>query len=143
MSRANCTPVEGTDFVKIAQHLGLEIVVRHGFTKCYRPGSRHVGVGISNSRMITLVELVGFTHPLAVKHPKPPAKTVEQMVDFSKDRATILQDFYRICAEGLLNASMVSSTPASPPPPGKSKADLIEEFMVAFNDEPEALVGCA
>ena len=114
MAIRNVTQVEGTDFVKIAQRLGLDIKVNKGFTKCYRPGSVHIGVGIPNTKMVTRVELVGFTHPLGIAHPRPPAKTVEQMMDFSKDRKQILQDFYQICAEGLLGASLDSSSPASP-----------------------------
>lgn len=136
----NRTQIDGSDFVKVAQHLGLEIVVNKGWTKCYRPGSRHVGVGIPNTRQVTRIELVGFEHALGTAHPKPPAKTVTQELGWHEDRKQVLQAFYTVCKEGLLN---IASKPASPPVPVKSKEELIAEFMAEYNEEPEALVGCA
>ena len=141
----NRTQIEGTDFVKIAQNLGLDIVTNKGYTKCYRPGSRKIGVGIPNTKLVTRIEFVGFEHPTAgmTYEGKPPAGTVKQELLWTGDRRTTLQCFYQACAEGLLGATLTASVPASPPPPRKSKEELIAEFMAEFSEEPEALVGCA
>jgi len=96
------TQVQHDDLIKIAENLGLEIVENKSFTKCYKPGSRRQAVGVPNTRSVTRVELVGFTHNRGIAHPKPPAKTVEQMLDFDKGLPEILTDFYAVCAEGLL-----------------------------------------
>jgi hypothetical protein len=100
MSRIELTQVERSSFLKVAEHFGLNIVENKGFTKCYAPGkSKPPALGIPNTRQVTRIELVGFEHQLAVAHPQPPAKTVTQMLDFSKvNESDILHDFMAMAA---------------------------------------------
>ena len=127
----NRTQIEGTDFVKIAQHCGLDIVPNKGWTKCYRPGSKRIGVGIPNTKQVTRIELVGFTHPHGVAHPKPPAKTVEQELNWNGDRKEVLQRFYEVCKEALLGLPATDKK-ATSEAVRVSKESLIEEFEAAY-----------
>lgn len=112
MSRKGLTAVEQEKLVAVANKLGLNVVTRKGFTKVFAPGAtRGAALGIPNTKLVTRVELVGFTSEAGIPHPKPPAKTVEQMLNFGQEEASILGDFYK-AAKKLLEL---------PPPPAKEE----------------------
>ena len=123
MSRKNMTRVANSKLVACAQRAGLEIEVNKGWTKCYAPGQRKRALGIPNTKSCTIVEIVGFTHEIGVAHPKPPAKTVEQCMDFSGTELSILKDFLTVARDLFASsqpkveekpAEQPASEPASP-----------------------------
>ena len=87
----------------IASKLGLEIKDKKGEFKVF-----HKEAGIAKSVAVpntkggaTRIYLVGFAIPEGtegfVAHPKPPAKTVTQMVDHSLDEKLVLKAVYTAC----------------------------------------------
>lgn len=141
MSRSNKTQVERSEFLKVIESLGLNVVERKGFIKVFAAGkNRPPAIGIQNSAKVTLVELVGFEHPVGVAHPKPPASTVSQMLDFSKaDVADILKDFIQV-ATFVANAAGEHVAPVQAEVVAKqqvAKLAAIEEFEMALSDMDE------
>jgi hypothetical protein len=107
MSRIGMTQVKQETLLKIMEELGCAIQKRKGWFKCYAPDEKGMptgnkSIGIPTTRFATCVELVRFEHPLAVRHPKPPAGSVTQMLDFAKPENLIRRDLYKITREGLL-----------------------------------------
>ena len=152
MARKQMTQVAREDFLKVARYFELDIDERKGFIKCYAPGNggRPPALGIPNTKQVTCVELVGFTHQLGVAHPKPPAKTVEQMMDFTKaNEADILHDFMVLCQfVACSTASRRIATPEQMTAMAEEKRlERIAEFEAAYAaqqadeqaDEPEAI----
>lgn len=120
MSRKGLTGVKQEKFVIIVQRLGMDIKPNRGWLKCSPKGAGiKRSVGIPTTKSVTRIELIGFTHELAVAHPKPPAKTVEQMIDFAQDEKLILQNFYLVCkhlcaAHGVKAEGEQAQAPAEP-----------------------------
>ena len=104
MSRKGLTKVSQEKFLKICEKVGLTVVSNKGWVKCYAPGNtKGLSLGIPQTDDVTRVELVRFTAPeelasVVVPHPKPPAKTVEQMIDFSVEEKLILRAFYKLAS---------------------------------------------
>lgn len=100
MPRKGLTAVEKTKLEALARRAGLNVISKRGWTKCYLPGQdKGKAIGIPNTEKVTRVEIVGFTSPLGIKHPKPPANTVEQMLNFEQAEALILENFKDLCRE--------------------------------------------
>ena len=119
MSRQNLTPVAQTKLLAVVEKLGMTIKTNKGWLKVYPSnGCLKKSLGIPTTKTVTRVELVGFEHELAVSHPKPPASTVTQMIDFAQDEKLVLRAFYKTCKHlvDMANKSKeVTSTPASSP----------------------------
>lgn len=103
------TAVKREAFLAICQKLGLCLVDRKGWTKAYKMGedgkpTGKAALGIPMTKSVTRIELVNFEHELAVAHPKPPAGSVTQMVNFEQDEKLILGNFYKIAKEGIAQA---------------------------------------
>lgn len=117
MSRANHTAVSLAKVQKVMEKAGLECKANKGWLK-YHPAGQGIkrAIGVPTTKSVTRVELVGFTHELGVAHPKPPAKTVEQMVDFCQDEKLVLRALWKI-ASSLAASSKPAPVeePASPP----------------------------
>lgn len=142
MARANRVQIPGTDIVKIADRLGLTKSAKAGETKLFRPGSSKVCVAVPNTKMVTRVYLVNWTHNKDTMpyEGKAPAKTVEQEIDWSGSADDVIQRIYRVMAEGLLGAKLDASPVASPAPVRKSKEELIKEFEAAYAAQNEEAV---
>ena len=141
MSRTNKTQVERNEFIKVVESLGLNIIERKGFIKVFAAGrNRPPAIGIQNSANVSLVEFVGFEHPVGIVHPKPPAATVTQMLDFSKaDVADILKDFIQV-ATFVANSAGEHVAPVQAEVVAKqqvAKLAAIEEFEMALSDMDE------
>lgn len=142
MSRTTLTQVEYSDLIKIANHLGLNVVENKGFTKCYAAGkTKPPALGIPNTTKVTRVELVGFNHAVGIAHPKPPAKTVEQMLDFSKaSQADILKDFLQV-ARHVANSAGARVVETAEEAMATCRAQLakaVEEFEAEMKAAEEA-----
>jgi hypothetical protein len=92
--RKGLTSVKAEQFKQIGEKLGMTIVAKKGWTKFFPAGhEKGAALGVPNTAQVTRVELVGFTHETGIPHPKPPAKTVEQMLNFEQPEQMILADF--------------------------------------------------
>jgi hypothetical protein len=126
MSRKGLTQVQFEKFVKTAQQAGLTLVSKGGWTKAFPPGqTRGKSLGIPNTKLVTRVELVGFENELAVAHPKSPAATVTQVINFVQDEKLILRDFYKVAKFLATLVVTESVTPAVLP---AIPADAVAEF---------------
>lgn len=107
MARQGFTQIPKEELLKVVTKAGLAMVHRKGFIKCYRADENggptgKKAIGIPQTDHVTRIELVNFEHPLGVKHPKPPAGSVTQMVDFTQDAKTIKRMLWKIIREGIL-----------------------------------------
>lgn len=105
--RQGITPIDTEILSRVPERCGLVADHKTGWTKWYVPDangkpSGKKSVGIPTTKQATRVELVGFEHPVGIRHPNPPAGTVTQMLDMSKPQRQVLQDLYLICKEGVL-----------------------------------------
>lgn len=118
MARKGMTSVKQESLLEVVQHLGLAVVERKGWLKCYKADEKgqptgKPAIGIPTTKMVTRVELVNFEHPLGVPHPKPPAGSVTQMLNFEQDEKAIRKDLYKVCREGILGAKPKAKPEAS------------------------------
>lgn len=107
MARQGLTQVDKADLIKVVTKAGLAMVHRKGWIKCYKADEKGMptgkrAIGIPQTDHVTRIELVNFEHPLGVKHPRPPAGSVTQMVDFTQDAKTIKRALWKIIREGIL-----------------------------------------
>jgi len=118
MSRKNHTPIAQDKLVLIMQQAGLECKANKGWLKFYPKGQGiKRALGVPTTKQCTIIEIVGFTTAIegVVPHPKPPAKTVEQMVDFQRDEKLVLRTVFELAKSlASLSASPVASPVASP-----------------------------
>jgi hypothetical protein len=136
MARKDVTPVKQEALLAVIQKLGMATVARKGWIKCYKADAEgkptgKPSIGIPTTKMVTRVEFVNFEHDLGVKHPKPPAGSVTQMLNFEQDEKQIIRDLYRVCKEGVLSAK-----------PSKSEEKAVqaeaEHAAPAENGQPAA-----
>ena len=117
------TAVKIEKFLATAEKLGMSVKQNKGWTKVFPAnGSVKRSLGIPNTKSITRIELVGFeSAEFGVAHPKPPAATVTQMLDFAQDEKLILRAFYKVAkslcesatkAAAEVAAAAVAETPA-------------------------------
>jgi hypothetical protein len=125
---AHKTAISTSKFEAIVAKHGLVVKAKAGSFKAYpKDGSikRSLDVTTSKKGQTVQVLLVGFEMPEGtIAHPKPPASTVTQMLDFSKDEKLVLRAFFNAC-----KALVKAAKKAAPPAPTK------EEVM---NDSPAA-----
>ena len=139
MARKNLTQVEQAELLQIAEAQGLSVVANKGFIKVFGTGQhRPPALGIPTTKLVTRVELVGFEHPIAVAHPKPPAKTVTQVLDFSKPRECVLEDFQILCEHIKHKAAVVEAAIRQAIEEGIAQ-DIVNatSFEVIAGEEPE------
>jgi len=120
MARKGLTQVQFEKFVQTAEKAGLSLITKGGWTKAYPAGkTRGPALGIPNTKQVTRIELVAFESEVGIAHPKPPAATVTQMLNFEQDEKLVLRDFYR-AAKYL--ASLVEAEPAVTETPAEAPA---------------------
>jgi hypothetical protein len=126
------TTVETAKFVAIAQKLGLTMEAKAGWINMYvqtpgtekRPTQRllvHTGKKGTNC-----IELVGYEHDMAIKHPCPPAKTMTQMLDCNLEEGEIKRAFYGVAKELVKLAKEAAEAAAKVEAP----AEKVEEPVV-------------
>jgi hypothetical protein len=100
------TQVSFPKFIKTAEKLGMTVSTKKGWTKVFPAnGSVKRSLGIPNTKLVTRIELIGFeSTEFGVAHPKPPASTVTQMLDFGQDEKLILRAFFKV-AKSLCEAA--------------------------------------
>jgi hypothetical protein len=100
--RKDLTSVPKEKFLAAALQLGMVLIPKKGWTKAYPPGhNKGKAIGIPNTEKVSRIEIVGFESKEVptVMHPKPPAATVTQMLDFHQEEKDILEDFRELCNE--------------------------------------------
>jgi hypothetical protein len=100
MSRKGLTKVEQSKIVAIMDRAGLECKANAGFLKFHKAGAGiRRSLGVPTTKSVTRVELVGFESTTGtVAHPKPPAATVTQMVDFAQDEKLVLKAIWDLAS---------------------------------------------
>lgn len=100
--KRNIQYVPKDKLVAMAKRLGCTITEQKGFIKVTGQ-SPNRAVYIGNGKQVGRVDLSGFTHPMAIDHPKPPTKRVQQWLDFEKDEKSVLTAFWTVCKDGLMS----------------------------------------
>jgi hypothetical protein len=124
MSRKNHTKVKQSAFLAIAEKHGLSVLTKKGEVKVF-VDSKKRSMGIPATADVTRIELVGFEHEVGINHPKPPAKTVTQMLDFTKTEPEILHDFV-VVAKHLVKLAKEDAKAAQEAEEAKA-AEVVEE----------------
>lgn len=102
MKKTTSTPVHLQHFHAVAQHLGLTVQAQTAFIKVTGPAANRA-MYISNTPLVTRVDLSGFTHSAAIPHHSPPTSRVREELDFNKPQTEVLRDFATIAKAGLIN----------------------------------------
>jgi hypothetical protein len=95
------TSIDTGKFEAITTKLGFTVKKKAGSFKAWPAnGSMKKSVDVNTSKTGQTVQaiLVGFeVEEGTIAHPKPPAKTVTQMIDFSLEEKLVLRSFYKAC----------------------------------------------
>lgn len=98
MARKDHAVIAPQDLLDIAEEYGMKVLDSKKTEYKVFVTSKKQSLGFpKTTKGVTRVELVGFEHPVGVAHPKPPAGTVTQMLDFTKPAAEVLKDFRVVC----------------------------------------------
>jgi hypothetical protein len=97
MARKDHAVIPSSDLIAIAEEYGMKVLNKKTEDKVFvKTKKQSLGIP-KTTKGVTRVELVGFEHPVGVAHPKPPAGTVTQMLDFTKPASEVLKDFRVVC----------------------------------------------
>lgn len=109
--------ISTSKFLAVVQKLGMSAKYKANSIKVWPAnGTSKRSLDISTNKHSNTVEviLVGFeAKEGVVSHPKPPAKTVTQMIDFSVSEKLVLRAFFK--AAKALCLSAAASTPVAAP----------------------------
>lgn len=110
------TQVKFEKFVKVAEKLGMQVSTKKGETKVFPVGgSAKRSLAIPNTKLVTRIALVGFeSAEFGVTHPKPPAATVTQMLDFTQPELLVTKAFYLTCKALIAQVAAEAAIPAEP-----------------------------
>jgi len=118
MSRRDHTKIDQSKIVLVMTEAGLECKANGGWLKFHPRGlGIKRSLGVPTTKRVTRVELVGFESAEAgvVAHPKPPASTVTQMVDFAADEKQVLATLYRLAKSLAALAEQPAPAPEAAP----------------------------
>lgn len=129
---AHKSSVATSKFELICKKLDLEIKVKSGSFKVWpKSGSIKKSMDITTSKKGQTVQiiLVGFESNIGtIPHPKPPADTVTQMLDFSLDEKEVLRNFFLV-AKSLVAACPPANKEAPASTPAPAPAPVLEEEL--------------
>jgi hypothetical protein len=138
---ARKTAIATAKFEAITTKLGFTVKAKAGSFKAYPANGsikRSVDVTTSKKGQTVQVILVGFESAVGtVAHPKPPASSVTQMIDFSQDEKLVLKAFYSACKALAKMAASSQPKAETKEEPASTPAAAPE---VAASSEPVAAV---
>ena len=130
---AHKTSIATAKFELICKKLDLEVKVKAGSFKVWPKGGsikKSMDITTSKKGQTVQVILVGFESPFGTMvHPKPPAASVTQMLDFSLDEKDVLKSFFLIGKH--LQSLVPVPAPAATPAPAPVQEPVIEEMHIA------------
>lgn len=141
---ARKTAIATAKFEAITTKLGFTVKAKAGSFKAFPANGsikRSVDITTSKKGQTVQIILVGFEGTEGcIAHPKPPASSVTQMIDFSQDEKLVLKAFFKVCKQ--LAKMAASSQPAKEQAPASTPASSPAEATteVAASPEPVAAV---
>lgn len=137
---AHKTAIATAKFEAITTKLGFTVKAKAGSFKAWPANGsikRSLDITTSKKGQTVQVILVGFEAAEGtVSHPKPPASSVTQMIDFSQDEKIVLRSFFKACKA--LAKMAASSQPAKEEAPASPPAEQPASPEVASSPEPVA-----
>lgn len=138
MARLPGSPVLAEKFLKIAKAQGCSVEEQSAYHKVTHPAQPNRRVYVAKSKLCHRIDLSGFTHPLAKRHPKSPSKLVEQWISFEATEAEVLRAFYFVVKDGLATEVEVEETESATEKAMTAEAAAVEEEITEENTAPEA-----
>ena len=115
------TKVNPTKFVAICNKLGLNVLKQPSQYKVTGANPNH-RFYIPGTKMVSKVELSGWTHELAIRWDsvytkKAPSPKITHILDFNQDEKLILRAFFKMAKSLVAASSKTVETPAAPSSP--------------------------